>query len=176
MRNTNELTVREARENEYERIGELMVNVYSALEGFPKPEEQPAYYQLLRNVGRLTEKPGTVILVATDSAENILGAVVYFSEMQYYGSGGTATKETNASGFRLLAVHPDTRGKGVGRLLTNACVTKARNSGVSQLIIHTTRSMMVAWKMYESMGFERSADLDFKQQDLEVFGFRLRWQ
>ena len=32
--------------------------------------------------------------------------------------------------------------------------------------------MQVAWKMYEDMGFRRSADLDFMQGKLPVFGFR----
>jgi sugar lactone lactonase YvrE len=45
-------------------------------------------------------------LVAVSSDNKIAGGVVYFSDMQYYGSGGTATKEHNAAGFRLLAVDP----------------------------------------------------------------------
>jgi len=34
-------------------------------------------------------------------------------------------------------------------------------------------AMFTAWKMYETMGFKRSEDLDFKQGALPVFGFRL---
>jgi hypothetical protein len=33
--------------------------------------------------------------------------------------------------------------------------------------------MQTAWKMYEGIGFQRSADLDFIQGQLPVFGFRL---
>jgi hypothetical protein len=33
--------------------------------------------------------------------------------------------------------------------------------------------MLIAWKMYENFGFERSVDLDFLQGELAVFGFRL---
>jgi hypothetical protein len=32
--------------------------------------------------------------------------------------------------------------------------------------------MKIAWSMYETLGFERSEDLDFKQAELQVFGFR----
>ncbi len=42
-----------------------------------------------------------------------------------------------------------------------------------QVIIHTTTAMQTAWKMYEQLDFKRSEDLDFKQEDLQVFGFRL---
>jgi hypothetical protein len=41
------------------------------------------------------------------------------------------------------------------------------------MIIHTTMAMQTAWRMYESMGFKRSEDLDFMQGDLPVYGFRL---
>lgn len=41
------------------------------------------------------------------------------------------------------------------------------------LLTCTTEAMRTAWGMYERMGFRRSEDLDFPQEDLPVFGFRL---
>jgi GNAT superfamily N-acetyltransferase len=93
--------------------------------------------------------------------------------MQYYGSGGIATKEQNASGFRLLAVNPSTRGHGIGKLLTNECIRKAKDKNHFHVVIHTTKAMQTAWRMYEKIGFKRSEDLDFMQGELPVFGFRL---
>lgn len=169
-----EFTVRDARPEEFNAIGRLMVEVYSSLEGFPKPEEQPLYYHMLANIGDFTFKPKTRLLVAVTDEGDIGGGVVYFSDMLYYGSGGTATAEKNAAGFRLLAVDPIQRGKGIGRLLSQACVDQAKDDGVEQLIIHSTESMQVAWGMYERIGFERSEDLDFIQKELPVFGFKLK--
>ena len=168
-----EYTVRNARPEEFEEIGALMVQVYSQLEGFPKISEQPDYYKMLANVGALTNNPGTALLVAVNDENSIAGAVVYFNEMKYYGSGGTATREENAAGFRLLAVDPAIRGKGIGKLLANECIKKARENKLGQVIIHTTMAMQTAWRMYEQMGFKRSEDLDFSQQGFPVFGFRL---
>ncbi|WP_242927682.1 GNAT family N-acetyltransferase [Pontibacter vulgaris] len=170
---TQAYTIRNANPTEHEEIGKLMVRVYSQLDGFPKETEQPAYYSMLANVGDFTQKPGTEILVAVSPAGNIAGAVVFFSDMQYYGSGGTATQEKNAAGFRLLAVDPAARGLGIGKLLTNACIQKAKEKELSQVIIHTTKAMQQAWKMYESLGFKRFEELDFMQGELPVFGFRL---
>ncbi|MEO8516741.1 MAG: GNAT family N-acetyltransferase [Flavobacterium sp.] len=127
---------------------------------------------MLANIGELTKNQGTELLVAVSSNDDIAGGVVYFNDMQYYGSGGTATKELNASGFRLLAVDPSIRGAGIGKLLTNACIQKAR-AEEHQLIIHTTMAMQTAWKMYENLGFQSAPDLDFMQGELPVFGFRL---
>ena len=170
---TQEYSIRNAKSKEFEEIGKLMVNVYSQLEGFPKQDEQPTYYLMLENIGDLTKKPETELLIAISEEGKIAGGVVYFSDMQYYGSGGTATKERNAAGFRLLAVDPSARRKGVGNLLTHECIRKTKEKNLSQVIIHSTKAMQTAWSMYESMGFKRSEDLDFLQGELPVFGFRL---
>ena len=158
---------------EYTSIGTLMVEVYSQLEGFPKESEQPAYYKMLRNVGELTTKPETELLVAISSDDKVVGAVVFFGDMKHYGSGGAATLEQNACGFRLLAVDPIARGQGVGKLLTRECIRRGKQKSRRQLIIHTTMAMRTAWQMYEHIGFKRSEDLDFMQSELPVCGFRL---
>lgn len=166
-------TVRNAKPEEFKEIGKLMVEVYSQLDGFPKESEQPNYYKMLANVGELTHKPETELLVVVASDGKIAGGVVYFGDMQYYGSGCTATQELNTSGFRLLAVDPWIRGQGIGKLLTNECIRKAKDNKRRQMVIHTTMAMQTAWKMYESLGFKRAEDLDFMQGELPVFGFRL---
>jgi len=169
-----DFTVRNAFPEEFDEIGRKLVLVYSQLEGFPKETEQPEYYKMLANIGELTRKPETELLVAVTANGEIAGSVVYFSDMQYYGSGGTAIEEKNASGFRLLGVDPDFRGKGVGKLLTLECIRRAKEKQNKQVIIHTTKAMQTAWKMYESIGFNRSEDLDFMQGELPVFGFRYK--
>lgn len=169
-----EFTVRNAFPEEFDEIGRKLVVVYSQLDGFPKETEQPEYYKMLANIGELTKRPETELLVAVKASGEIAGSVVYFSDMQYYGSGGTATLETNASGFRLLGVDPAFRGKGVGKLLTLECLRRAKEKQNFQVIIHTTKAMQTAWKMYERIGFRRSEDLDFMQGELPVFGFRYK--
>jgi GNAT superfamily N-acetyltransferase len=145
--------VRTAQADEFSLVGKLMVDVYSKLDGFPKESDQPDYYKMLANVGDLTRRPDTELLVAVTDSDKIAGAVVFFGDMKYYGSGGTATSEKNCSGFRLLAVDPSMRGKGVGKLLTEECIRRAKLKGHRQLIIHSTRAMAIAWRMYETIGF-----------------------
>jgi ribosomal protein S18 acetylase RimI-like enzyme len=113
------------------------------------------------------------LLVAVSGENKIAGALVYFDNMKYYGFGGTATLEENASGFRLLAVDPSSRGRGIGRMLAEECVRRTMERKHRHLIIHTTMAMQTAWRMYENMGFKRSPDLDFKQGEFPVFGFRM---
>ena len=166
-------SIRNAKPDEFRQIGKLMVTVYSALEGFPNVDEQPNYYRMLRSIGDLTNKPGVELIVAVNENENLLGAVVYFADMGQYGSGGSATSEENASGFRLLAVAQEARGAGIGKALSCECIERARRDGNDTLIIHTTKAMQTAWQMYEKLGFERALALDFLQEKLPVYGFRL---
>ncbi|NNF16313.1 MAG: GNAT family N-acetyltransferase [Gammaproteobacteria bacterium] len=151
-----------------------MCNVYSALPGFPSPTEQPAYYEMLINIGAFARKPDTEVLVALSAADELLGGVVYFGDMAEYGSGGSATQEQDASGVRLLAVSPAARSQGVGKALTHACIERARQRHHKHVVLHTTEAMQIAWGMYQRLGFERATDLDFMQEKLPVFGFRLR--
>ena len=164
--------IREITDDECMEFGQLLVEVYKQLEGFPSPEEQPSYYHMLANIGSFLTKPKIKIFVAK-SATAILGGVVYFGDMAQYGSGGSATKETHASGIRLLGVSSKARGLGVGKALTQKCLEQSKLDGNSKVVLHTTASMQVAWQMYEKLGFQRAEDLDFMQEQLPVFGFRL---
>lgn len=168
--------IRNAKQEEFEEIGNLLVNVYSQLNGFPKIDEYPEYYATLKNVGDLTKNPNIELFVAVSEQNNIGGAVVYFNDMKDYGSAGSATKEKNACGFRLLGVNSKTRGLGLGKKLTQFCIEKGKNSDCKTMVIHTTNAMKLAWAMYEKLGFKRADDLDFMQGNLPVFGFRLKFR
>ncbi len=164
--------VREAKSSEYSQLGELMVDVYSRLEGFPSPTEIPDYYNSLRNVGDFLNSPNTKLFVAISNKGKIDGGLVYFGDLNYYGAGEESTHKQQAAAFRLLAVNPKIRGKGLGKLLVNACFEQAGKEGFSHLVIHSTKYMMVAWKMYERMGFVRFPEIDFEKSGVQVYGFR----
>lgn len=170
---TATLSVRDLHPTEAAALGRLLVAVYSSLPGFPTPDEQPSYYAMLADIGRFTERPTTRVLVALAAGGELVGGVVYFGDMAQYGSGGTATQVTGASGIRLLGVAPQHRGLGAGKALTQACIDLARAQGHGEVILHTTEAMRIAWGLYERLDFVRSEDLDFSQQGLAVYGFRL---
>jgi hypothetical protein len=95
------------------------------------------------HIGNLTKNPNTELLVAIDSTSRINGAVIYFSDMKYYGSGTTATKEINTSGFWLLAVNPLSRGGRIRKQLTEVCLKKAKALKHDQVIIHSTKAKQI---------------------------------
>jgi ribosomal protein S18 acetylase RimI-like enzyme len=170
---TAPMQIRDVRPDEHQALGRLLVDVYSQLEGFPSPAEQPRYYAMLANIGTFTMRRDARVLVAIAPGGELWGGVVYFGDMSEYGSGGTATLEQEASGIRLLGVNPDVRGRGIGRALSLACIELAREKSHRCVVLHTTQPMRAAWSLYESLGFRRAPDLDFMQEALPVFGFRL---
>lgn len=166
--------IREANPNEFSLLGELMVEVYSQLEGFPGPEENPGYYNTLRNVGEFAQKPKVKLIVAVSEKGQVDGGLVYFGDMRYYGAGGEATLKQKAGAFRLLAVNTNVHGKGLGKKLVQACIDQARSEGFEYLMIHSTKYMKIARKMYERMGFERFPEIDFVKSYVTVLGFRYK--
>lgn len=172
MSETKKISIRNAKPSEFETVGNMMVEIYSSLEGFPNKEIHPTYYEYLQNVGKLTLNQPIELFVAASEKNEILGCVVFYHDVKYYNSGGIVTQLKNCCGFRLLAVAPQSRGLGIGKKLTNYCISKARTTTSDYLIIHTTNAMKIAWKMYDKMQFKRAKDLDFFVGDLGVFGFR----
>ncbi len=78
------------------------------------------------------------------------------------------------AGIRLLAVHPDARGMGVGRVLMDECLRRSRLREATALGLHTTELMAVTRGMYERMGFVRVPEYDFQAgPEVVVMGYRL---
>jgi GNAT superfamily N-acetyltransferase len=167
------LTIRPARPDDYASLGKLLVAAYAGLPGMPSPQEQPDYYAMLADLAGRAAKSALTVFVATDERGRLLGSIDFIDDMAQYGSGGPASTVKNAAGIRLLAVDSAVRGKGAGKALTMFCIDRARSIGKARLVLHTTKAMQTAWTMYESLGFVRFPELDFRQGNLDVFGFQL---
>jgi ribosomal protein S18 acetylase RimI-like enzyme len=166
--------IRTARPGEYSRLGRLTVDAYASLPGMPTVDAQPEYYARLLDVAQRAGNPAISVFAAVSDSGALLGSVDFIADMKAYASGGSANTVPDAAGIRLLAVAPECRGRGVGKALTLFCVEHARRLGRSTVVLHSTRAMSTAWAMYERMGFERFPELDFRQGNLDVFGFRLK--
>jgi ribosomal protein S18 acetylase RimI-like enzyme len=61
----------------------------------------------------------------------------------------------------MLGVAPDARGRGIGRMIMDACEERASASGRTLITLNTTLLMRSAQRMYESMGYSRDEDRVF---------------
>jgi GNAT superfamily N-acetyltransferase len=164
---SGDVVVRPVEPQEYGAVGKVTVAAYMTIAGFSPGER---YEAELRNVAARVET--AEVIVAANGAGRILGAVTFVP-----GPGPLAEFDgQDESGMRMLAVDPAAQGHGVGRLLAQACIDRARATGRSRLVLHTTEAMTGAHRLYRGLGFARTPELDMRTQGgmlLEAYVFEL---
>jgi GNAT superfamily N-acetyltransferase len=162
-----DVVVRPVRPDEYGAVGDLTVAAYTTIDGFAPGER---YAAVLRDVGARTET--AEVLVAADGEGRIVGGVTFVP-----GLGPLAEFDgADESGMRMLAVDPTAQGRGIGRLLAQACIDRARTSGRTRLVLHTTGAMAAAHRLYRGLGFARVPARDLTTPGglrLEAYVFEL---
>lgn len=149
------VAIREARPDEYGRIGALTVAAYRTL-GDEALEDYEA--ELADAAGRAAVCP---VLVAVGDKGAIHGTVTYVP-----GPGNPLAEQEREgeAGFRMLAVDPSARGRKVGRRLVEAAVERARREGRVGVAIVTRPTMTAAHRLYVSVGFERDPERDWEYE------------
>ena len=162
------IVVRETRAAELDAIGALMVAAYQE---FSPPEPPPQWLHYLDDIRAVRRRLAESTLIVAEDAGHLVGAVTYYADGSKESAGGWPA---NVAVFRLLAVHPEARGRGIGRLLTEECIRRARATGAAAVGLHTTHLMNVARAMYERMGFVRVLERDFfPVPDFRVMAYQL---
>ncbi len=108
--------------------------------------------------------------VAGDGGSSVLGTVTFcLADTRYAEVSVTGEAE-----FRMLAVSPPARGRGVGRALAGRCVDLAREAGASAVALCSMATMTHAHDIYRGMGFERTPERDWEPvPGLTLLTFRL---
>jgi GNAT superfamily N-acetyltransferase len=157
----SEIAVRLAQESDIERARAILGAAYAEYEpSFPQKNWVTYLADILDLEGRSS---ASELLVAEGDGE-IVGCVSYFppgSKTSYPSDSFSEHWPPEWAAFRLLAVDPAARGRGVGRRLTEVCVDRAREQGAPAVGLHTTEPMAVARGMYERLGFVRAPRFDF---------------
>lgn len=133
------------------QVAQVRVTAYQAGEHL-SPESQ--YEQRLRELG--ADGIGDV-LVAIDRSGEISGTVM----LQPWPHAGKVVTGPDEAEIRALAVLPQAQGKGLGKVLLNAVIERARLRQVRHLVLFTQSDMIAAQHMYASAGFTRLADRDW---------------
>ena len=90
-----------------------------------------------------------------EKSEEIIG-------MAYLISSGNPTDffKEDWCYLRMVGVHTEHGGKGIGTRLTNMCIDLARANGEKTMALHTSEFMDAARHIYESLGFKRAKELE----------------
>ena len=144
--------IREALPEEYAEAGVVTADAYREFFAEADAELQAYLDEIADVAGRATR---TTILVAVDGDRVIGSATLELDGRTDEDAQPLAPDEAH---IRMLGVHPDARGAGVGRRLMAACEERARAAGRTRMTLHTTTLMRAARQMYASLGYERSED------------------
>lgn len=109
-------------------------------------EDWPAFASFVGAMANLAEQ-GELIVAELDG--RIAGAVAYFGPR----AAKPALFDPDWPVIRMLVVDPAARGAGLGRLLIEECISRARRDGAVALALHTSPIMQVALAMYLRRGF-----------------------
>ena len=158
------MKVRPARAEELDAVGKLTVAAYVA-DGMDLGD---SYIKVLADAARRARDAD--LLVAVDADDRLLGTVTVCEP-------GTPWAEVSRPGeleFRMLAVTPAARGRGIGEGLTRAVVDRARERGVHQVVLSSSDYMDVAHRLYRRLGFTRLPCRDWQPvPGLQLLAFAL---
>lgn len=68
--------------------------------------------------------------------------------------------DSNCCYIRLVSVHPDFEGNGIGKKLTQLCIDRAKEMNEKVISLHTSEFQHATRHIYESLGFVKIKDLD----------------
>jgi GNAT superfamily N-acetyltransferase len=164
--------VRPARTAELAEIGALTAEAYRA-DGLLDEHELPvdaAYEAKLLDAARRADE--AELWVAVDDDSVVLGTVTWCPVGSPWRQLALAEHQAE---FRMLSVAPAGRRRGVARALVEACLARARQDRMTEMVLWSHPRMLGAHALYLALGFERAYDLDGSPvPGVHLWGFRLR--
>jgi ribosomal protein S18 acetylase RimI-like enzyme len=143
--------IRPVRPEEFEEAGRVTRLAYEEFGA----ESWGDYARRLADVADRAER--TLVLVAEEDGR-ILGTTTLELDARIEGGHPRDPLRPGEAHVRMLGVHPEARGRGIGRALMERSLEEARAQGKRSVTLNTTGDMVAARRMYESMGFRRLPD------------------
>jgi ribosomal protein S18 acetylase RimI-like enzyme len=159
------VTVRPAHTSELPEIGELTVSAYT-VDGFI--DGDAGYAAHLRDAVTRAREAELYVAVLED-LPGIAGTVTFCPQ----GSPWAELAQPGEGEFRMLAVAPQARRRGVAEALVGLCLERSRELGYSAVVLSSLPVQESAHRIYSRLGFRRTPELDwFPQETIELLAFR----
>ena len=144
--------IRRAEPREYDAIGDLTVRAYVAagLSGV-----ETGYVDALQDAATRAEK--AELWVAVDARDRPLAGVTVTPP-------GSPYREISRAGegeFRMLAVDPPARGRGLGEAMVRFCIGRSRELGDRRMVLSAQKENATAHRLYARLGFVRLPERDW---------------
>ncbi|HET7070344.1 MAG TPA: GNAT family N-acetyltransferase [Nocardioides sp.] len=159
------MQLRRALPQDLAAVGEVTVAAYAEF-GDGDPD---AYVEHLRGADR-RDREAELWVATPDDSDDILGTVTICPE----GSAWREIAKPGEGEFRMLAVAPAARGRGVGAALVGLVVDRFRSDGAPAIAMSTLPEMRSAHRIYEAAGFVRAPELDWSPTEtVHLIAYRL---
>jgi len=158
----SELIIRRAAPADLATVGEVTVAAYGDFSG-----AETGYVERLRDAA--TRDREAELWVA-----ELDGAVVGTVTIALEGSPWREIGEPGEGEFRMLAVAPSARRRGVGEALMQLVVDRFRELGADAIVLSSLAEMTSAHRVYGRLGFERIPDRDWSPvPGVELLAYRM---
>jgi len=148
-----DVLIRDATPHELDRIEALVLTAYREFQ--PLFSEQ-IWLAWMDNISK-TIRSGAGMLIVAEHEGELKGVVKFYPDAAHSGMGRWPEA---AAAIRILAVSPEARGQGLGTILTQECLRRARDLKIRTIFLYTGTFMAAARHLYEKLGFRRAPELD----------------
>lgn len=151
--------VRAAEPEDLDQVGELTAHAYLADDLI---EADHWYLEELKDAAKRAAE--ATVLVAVDG-DRVLGTIT----LAPAGSPYAEIARPDEFELRMLAVHPDARGRRIGERLLRAAIDRGIGAGARAVVLSTMPAMAAAQRVYARMGLRRTPERDWTGESGLVF-------
>ncbi len=149
-----DLLFRRGSTDDFDQLKELGIVSYSEFSKVLTPGNWQEMDNNLHSNERLADIITRSKIFVCEANDRLIG-------MAYLLPSGNPTNLYPAdwSYIRMVGVHPQYRGRGIGKKLTGMCIDFAKEKGEKTIALHTSEVMDAARHVYESLGFTMFRDI-----------------
>ena len=148
------VTVRPVHTSELAEVGALTVTAYAADDLLA--EDDP-YAEHLRDAVTRSREAEVYVAMLADLPGVLAGTVTFCPE----GSPWSELARPGEGEFRMLAVAPEARRRGVAEALVGVCLERSTELGYTAVVLCSLPQQEPAHRIYRRLGFRRTPDLDW---------------
>ena len=138
--------------SDYKAIAQISVAAYRE---YAKVLSAENWQRMQQNLLDVEHTAQVADFIVAEIKNAIVGAIAYYPP----GKSNPKYFDSQWASLRLLAVDPQHRRKGIGKLLTNEGIKRAKQNDAKAIALYTSEAMTVAQKMYGSLGFKQVREL-----------------
>jgi ribosomal protein S18 acetylase RimI-like enzyme len=146
------ITIREASTQDFAVITSLSIRAYQEYSQALTPEHWHTMQTGLSGIAKHAQQAKPLV---AELEGKLIGSVVYYAP----GTSNSQIFQPEWASLRLLAVSPEHRGRGIGKLLSQKCINRAKTDKADVIGLHTSELMTKARRMYEKLGFRQDIEL-----------------